>query len=702
MPKSHPQKHTANFFFATLIGAVPGAGGHYPRLRSLLLDPPHFQPRLGVGGDFPIRVASNIRAKSAAGNSLGRISSSFSDHERASFPLHLRFCSPAASPNNLNDPRADEPFLTYRATRPYAKEGPGWCYKRRLRCGRRYRAACRWDPHRRPLFLARMKWKVGHTNDWQRRAAGIQGLRRQEDPHLICGWEFPRWYYCEHLTQLEELCDGGERATIDCHFVLKVTTPPTCGSRPKAIHWPDEDDVRVGFRADKSDVRGYFSADKGDVQAGSYADKGDVPLGLFTDKDDVLTKYTPTKTARIKRDGVPVGGATQGMGWARGRPPRDICWAWDGCAAGRCATSKEILRQPNVYNTLASRVLDDAYHFMDRLLRLLSKKHSVFKEFAHQFSETIFVRDQDDEAKVREVLEKKGIPWDYAICGKKAALNRRIRRYIPPPEKLAADLETLFNSFKDEARKTAETLLETVRLGFVSDPPGVALYYVRVEGGVHMLIRRIFGSLRASPELTKATIGNWFLRRNRTIGHYNRTGRKWLSHFDIWLLDDLVKRALTLGIEPSVPVPRLLATTDCHVRVLWDHTHWAAPHHNDVPLHALTRLCTKPCNIYRYIQLRQRAPVPVIPVHTVAEYQFFKQNIDAFRVASARDTAPELAYKTTDYIAFAVFWNRQELLGDANRLAIVLPAIPLEPEQIDFDADAAVGIDLESFNPMAI
>ncbi|KAJ7306952.1 hypothetical protein DFH08DRAFT_824451 [Mycena albidolilacea] len=44
----------------------------------------------------------------------------------------------------------------------------------------------------------------------------------------------------------------------------------------------------------------------------------------------------------------------------------------------------------------------------------------------------------------------------------------------------------------------------------------------------------------------------------------------------------------------------------------------------------------------------------------------------------------------------------QELLGDASRLAIVLPAIPLEPEQVDFNADAAVGVDLELFNPMAI
>ncbi|KAJ7323366.1 hypothetical protein DFH08DRAFT_817937 [Mycena albidolilacea] len=44
----------------------------------------------------------------------------------------------------------------------------------------------------------------------------------------------------------------------------------------------------------------------------------------------------------------------------------------------------------------------------------------------------------------------------------------------------------------------------------------------------------------------------------------------------------------------------------------------------------------------------------------------------------------------------------QELLGDANQLAVVLPAILLEPEQVDFDVDAAVGVDLESFNPMAI
>ncbi|KAF8177327.1 hypothetical protein K438DRAFT_1770094 [Mycena galopus ATCC 62051] len=173
------------------------------------------------------------------------------------------------------------------------------------------------------------------------------------------------------------------------------------------------------------------------------------------------------------------------------------------------------------------------------------------------------------------------------------------------------------------------------------------------------------------------------------------------------------------------------------------------PQHND---HALTRLYTKSCNIYRYIQLCQHTPVPVIPVHTVAEYQFFKQHVGAFPVTSAQDMPPELAWKATNYITFAVFWNQQvmmqspqvldaahrlyfklpehllrhhkktlqwmlscatlymgsntenlapiqELLRDPNQLAVVLPATPLEPEQ---ETDATVGVDLDSYNPMAI
>ncbi|KAJ6547247.1 hypothetical protein B0H19DRAFT_1266182 [Mycena capillaripes] len=435
---------------------------------------------------------------------------------------------------------------------------------------------------------------------------------------------------------------------------------------------------------------------------------------------------------------------------------------------------------------LVTRVLNDAYHFMDRLLRLLPKKHSAFKEFAHQFSETIFIRDQNDEQKVRDVLKEKGISRDYAVRTKKAALHRRIRRYIPRPEDLENNLRILFQSFADIqdsvdhktgcgklfsplARKQADTLLETVHLGFLSDPPHIALYYIMgtdrdglnlyrtvrgtnsVEGGVHMLVRRISGSLQASLTLTEAILGNWFNCRNRRIGHHNRTGKKWTQHFDIWLLNDIVEAAIEFfGVLPITPEVAEEAAIVCLPTV--DVVN--APHHHDTTSYALSRFSTKFVNLYRYLQLRQRTIAPVIPVHTQPEFVLFKDIVTGF-ISAPLTSSPEDVYKYTNYIEFAKFWNRKvvaqsatildtgariyfklpeqllrhhkkslqwktsratltlgsnvealeplrNMLGDPSRKAIVLPAITLEPEQVDFALSAAVGVDLQSFNPMAL
>jgi hypothetical protein len=194
--------------------------------------------------------------------------------------------------------------------------------------------------------------------------------------------------------------------------------------------------------------------------------------------------------------------------------------------------------------SLPSRVLDDAMHFMDRLLRLLPKKHTVFRAFARDFSEAIFIRNKEDETRVRQVLEAKKIDWDYTLRAHSAAINRHVRRFIPSRKLLAKRLEALFNAYKGiicstasgkghrpffskDAIEMADRLLDTAHRGFLSDPPGISLYYqmgidkdglplyrtVRgtnsVEGGVHMAIRRVFGSLQASPELAEALIINW-------------------------------------------------------------------------------------------------------------------------------------------------------------------------------------------------
>ncbi|KAJ7321325.1 hypothetical protein DFH08DRAFT_818695 [Mycena albidolilacea] len=367
VPKSHPQKLTANFFFCDLIGAVPGRGGHYPRLRSLPLDPPRFQPRLGIGGisKFALPAISAQSPQPGIHSDVypppSATTSARLPQQPSTTPGHDEpVCSQSGGRGRrltrFSHQSNKAEFLTHRATRPYAKEGPGWCYN----------VACAADvniaQHAAGIltddaFLARMKWKVGHTNDWQRRQQEYRVCDVGKTHIWICGWEVSRQYYCERLAQLEELCDSGERATINCvcgvshreyfsfttvggftefsalmtrHFVLKVTTPSfekqredkasvPCWPDPravptKAIHWPDEDDVRVGFRANKGDVRVYFSADKGDVRAGSYADKGDVQLGLFTDKDDVLTKLHADKDSMHKARRGPSWGCHAGHG----------------------------------------------------------------------------------------------------------------------------------------------------------------------------------------------------------------------------------------------------------------------------------------------------------------------------------------------------------------------------------------------------
>ncbi|KIK66912.1 hypothetical protein GYMLUDRAFT_55535 [Collybiopsis luxurians FD-317 M1] len=332
--------------------------------------------------------------------------------------------------------------------------------------------------------------------------------------------------------------------------------------------------------------------------------------------------------------------------------------------------AQDLLTQPQgSLGTLASRVLDDAFHFMDCLLRTLPKKHSAFKEFAHQFSKTIFVRDGGDLRTVKLVLEKKGMSWDYIVRAKKSWLNHHVRRYIPPPTKLEADLKLLFDSFKNivcssdrkkgrgqffskESTQVSNSLLNTVHCGFLSDPPNISLQYITgwdrdklplyctirgtnsIEGAVHMLIHHIFGSLKASPELAVALLSNWILRRNQRVGHFNRTGQKWSNHFDIWLLDEITELAIYLDMLPSFCLPRMLATRiatsesfsivpipsalaeEYHISTLPAHRIEGLPHHRDTPVHLLTRLSMKITNPYRYLQLTQRTVFPVIPVHT--------------------------------------------------------------------------------------
>ncbi|KAF9065365.1 hypothetical protein BDP27DRAFT_1424927 [Rhodocollybia butyracea] len=266
---------------------------------------------------------------------------------------------------------------------------------------------------------------------------------------------------------------------------------------------------------------------------------------------------------------------------------------------------------------------------------------------------------------------------DNKTAWKMAWLNRHARRYTPEPGKLEPALKQLFNSFKNiicstnrkkgqgqffskELLQITTSLLDSVHCGFLSDPPGIPLYYIigsdhdnlplyqtirgtnSIEGGVHMVIHHTFGSLRASPELTVSLLGNWTLRQNQWVGYFNRTWKKWTSHFDIWVNDDITELAVGLNVPPSFCLPQMLATRiatsescgiiplpptlamEYNILTLPKHCIEGLPHHRDNPAHLITHISTKTNSSYHYLQLMMQTIYPVIPVHTQAEYREFK------------------------------------------------------------------------------
>ncbi|KAG6877503.1 hypothetical protein C0992_009828 [Termitomyces sp. T32_za158] len=375
-------------------------------------------------------------------------------------------------------------------------------------------------------------------------------------------------------------------------------------------------------------------------------------------------------------------------------------------------TTPNPLHQPEVSSDpLPSRIFDDLWHVQDRLLRLLPKGHSAFKAFASQFSQVLLVPDKSDIAAVMAVFEKRGFTWSYALRSHSDAIRRRVRRYCPGPEKLAADLRVLFDGwanvscsvnhthgplFSEEAKKQAARIIQVAELGLLSDPPGFSLYRRigtdpdglavyrclrgtnSIEGGIHMALRRTFGSLRASPELADAILANIRHRRNLAVGYFNRTGKRYRTHYDSWRTDEIVELALALDISPSFPMPTVLgtriATKECSGIIKVPKALTTAygmhrvekpidegtPRYRDVPVHLLTHLSTAPKSIYSYLSERQQTVHAVVPIHTSAEYQLYNELLatNAFNIQSSRGPTAARTAKSINFEKLAFRWNQ--------------------------------------------
>ncbi|SGY44390.1 BQ5605_C001g00151 [Microbotryum silenes-dioicae] len=225
----------------------------------------------------------------------------------------------------------------------------------------------------------------------------------------------------------------------------------------------------------------------------------------------------------------------------------------------------------------AVRILIDFWHFFDRIY--VSKKHGAAKAFARAFSDAVFIPNADDRLLIKARLAKLGMTFgdafvDGSLRHAFSSLwsGRSLRSSVDAKSK-----QPLFNKAAHEAAKRC---LEAIRkgqpytdLGPCGGPDGKADDGVRLyscqrdtnslEGGIHRNLRQRFPKSGVSPCHVNACTADYVPVHNLTVsptppsqfeeaatilthsslysqvGTFNRTGRPFVGHYDLWLTVEL-------------------------------------------------------------------------------------------------------------------------------------------------------------------
>jgi len=149
----------------------------------------------------------------------------------------------------------------------------------------------------------------------------------------------------------------------------------------------------------------------------------------------------------------------------------------------------EMDTNPSLWSrSVRSRVIMDIWHAMARIK--IPKEHGFRRPFARALRDAIFIPDGGDKTRISHYLESIGSSWDDVLRFKATWLWKRCRRTVPPPEQLyplvkevyttfgpLLDAKTQKPLFNSRAWKDAGNILKAIQAGFLSDPPGIALYF---------------------------------------------------------------------------------------------------------------------------------------------------------------------------------------------------------------------------------
>ena len=197
-------------------------------------------------------------------------------------------------------------------------------------------------------------------------------------------------------------------------------------------------------------------------------------------------------------------------------------------------------------NVIRSRVLGDIWHLMNQFK--ISVHHGLRRPFSRALRDALFIPDPEDVANVERVLQMKDMTFKNAVLYFSDWVWQRVKRCVPPADILASRVVEVFRMygplkdaktgqplFGDDSWETARTIMENVKMGYYSDPPGIKFYtFVRkdknglsiyrcsrgtnnVEGGIHQNIIRRFGSFNASPRLAVNLLRDYCLSHNLKV-----------------------------------------------------------------------------------------------------------------------------------------------------------------------------------------
>ncbi|KAJ7705637.1 hypothetical protein B0H16DRAFT_1901821, partial [Mycena metata] len=371
-------------------------------------------------------------------------------------------------------------------------------------------------------------------------------------------------------------------------------------------------------------------------------------------------------------------------------PPADfasLAEDLDSCCRGQLIIGDIPFTALATYAPLVrSRVLKDVFHVFNMLY--ISRTHGLRVPFSRALRDALLIPHPADKAQIEVYLKTKNVTWQDMLRFHPKWLWQRCRRTIPPPEDLYPLVHAVFMTwgplkdgktgiplFNSAAWKIAKNILELIKNGFVSDPPGIQLYYcigfdekagglaiyrcVRgtnmVEGGVHTHLLAKLPSHGASVRHMVACLLDFVLRHNLHVGHFNSTGKRYVGHDSIWLLNSIRELEITLAEGYGLP-PAPLA---------WVNGNLYQQTEQSVGIIRIPRSVCGPVEIQsynneidskrtqkqQYLARMQGTRIAVLPVHTITEKVLFN---DLMRTSPAFQSC-----KTAISTAATAIWNRQ-------------------------------------------